>query len=55
MRTSVRRCARTNVPPTRASNARIVVFVAAIAALYPLCAWYAGYKARRRAAWTRYV
>ena len=32
-----------------------VVFVAAIAVLYPLCAWYAAYKARTRAAWTRYV
>ena len=32
-----------------------VVFVAAIAVLYPLCVWYAAYKARTRAAWTRYV
>jgi uncharacterized membrane protein len=32
-----------------------VVFVAAVALLYPMCAWYAAYKARTRGAWTRYV
>ena len=32
-----------------------VVFVAAIVLLYPPCAWYAGYKARTRAPWTRYI
>ena len=31
------------------------VFAVAIAVLYPACRWYAGYKARTRAAWTRYV
>ena len=32
-----------------------VVFVLAVALLYPLCSWYAAFKARTRAAWTRYV
>ena len=32
-----------------------LVFAATIAVLYPACRWYAEYKARTRAAWTRYV
>ena len=32
-----------------------LVFAAAIALLYPVCRWYAAYKARTRAAWTRYI
>ena len=32
-----------------------VVFVVAVALLYALCRWYADYKARTRAAWTRYI
>ena len=32
-----------------------LVFVIAVAVLYPMCRWYAEYKARTRAAWTRYV
>ena len=32
-----------------------VVFCAAVALLYPACAWYAAYKARTRATWTRYI
>ena len=32
-----------------------VVFAAAVALLYPACAWYADYKARTRAWWTRYI
>ena len=32
-----------------------VVFVVAVAVLYPACRWYAEYKARTRAAWTRYI
>ena len=31
------------------------VFVVAVGLLYALCRWYAEYKARTRAAWTRYV
>jgi hypothetical protein len=31
------------------------VFAAAVALLYPPCRWYAGYKARTRAPWTRYI
>lgn len=32
-----------------------VVFAVAIAVLYPPCRWYADYKSRTRARWTRYV
>ena len=32
-----------------------IVFAVAVALLYPACAWYAEYKTRTRAAWTRYV
>ena len=32
-----------------------LVFAIAVALLYPACAWYSEYKARTRAAWTRYV
>ena len=32
-----------------------VIFVVAVAVLYPLGLWYADYKARTRAAWTRYL
>lgn len=32
-----------------------VVFASVVVLLYPLCRWYAGYKARTTAAWVRYI
>ena len=43
-------------PPQRWSLALLyLVFAAVVAALYPMCRWYAAAKAERRAAWMRYV
>jgi hypothetical protein len=32
-----------------------LIWIAVIAALYPLCRWFAGVKSRRRDAWLSYL